>query len=107
MENQTERKVKCLRTYNGTEYTNDKFRYFCEQHGINRRFIVRMTPQQNGVAERMNRSIAERARCLKLNAGLANIFWADAKSMSCYLINRSPRVALDGEVAEELWTVMR
>jgi hypothetical protein len=39
-----------------------------------------------------------------LNARLAKIFWADAVSMSCYLINRSPRAALDGKVAEEVWT---
>jgi hypothetical protein len=56
------------------------------------------------VAERMNRSIAERARCLRLNAGLAKIFWADAVSMACYLINRSPREVLEGKVAEEVWT---
>jgi hypothetical protein len=52
----------------------------------------------------MNRSIAERARCLKLNVGLAKIFWADAMSMVCYLINRSPRVKLGGKVVEEVWT---
>jgi transposase InsO family protein len=104
VENQTGKKVKCLRTDNGTEYTNDEFRDFCEQHGIKRHFTVRKTPQQNGVAERMNRSIAERARFLRLNAGLAKIFWADAVSMACYLINRSPRAALDGKVAEEVWT---
>jgi hypothetical protein len=61
-----------------------------------------MTPQQNGVAERMNRSIKERARCLRLNAGLAKIFWVDAVSMACYLINRSPRVTLGAKVAEEV-----
>jgi hypothetical protein len=104
VENQTGKKVKCLRTDNGTEYTNDEFKDFCEQHGIKRHFTVRKIPQQNGVAERMNRSIAERARCLRLNAGLAKIFWAVAVSMACYLINRSPRAALDGKVAEEVWT---
>jgi hypothetical protein len=52
----------------------------------------------------MNRLIAERARCLMLNARLAKIFWADAVSMACYLINRSPKAALDGKVAEEAWT---
>jgi transposase InsO family protein len=59
VENQTGRKIKCLRTENGTEYTNDEFRVFCEQHGIRRHFTIRKTPQQNGVAERMNRSIVE------------------------------------------------
>ena len=77
---------------------------FCEQHGIKRHFTAHKTPQQNGVAERMNRSIAERARCHRLNAGLAKIFWADAVSIACYLINRSPRVALDEKVVEEVWT---
>ena len=104
MENQTGKKVKCLRTDNGTEYTNDEFRNFCEQHGIKRHFTVRKTPQQNGVAERMKRSIVEGTRCLRLNVGLAKIFWADAVSMTCYLINRSLRSALDGKVAEEVWT---
>jgi transposase InsO family protein len=104
VENQTRKKVKCLRTDNGIEYTNDEFRDFCEQHCIRRHFTVRKTPQQNGVTKRMNRSIAERARCLRLNAGLAKIFWVDVVSMACYLINRSPRIALDGKVTEEVWT---
>jgi hypothetical protein len=52
----------------------------------------------------MNRLIAERARCLRLNAGLAKILWANVVSMTCYLINRSPRAALDGKVVEEVWT---
>ena len=51
----------------------------------------------------MNRSIAERARCIRLNVGLKKKFWADAVSMTCYLINRSPREALDGKVVEEVW----
>jgi hypothetical protein len=104
VENQTGKKVKCLRTDNVTEYTNDEFKDFCEQHGIKRHFTVRKTPQQNGVAERMNRSIAERVRCFKLNVVLAKIFWANTVSMTCYLINKSPRAALDGKVAEEVWT---
>ncbi len=104
VENQTGRKIKCLRTDNGTEYKEKKFMQFCEQQGIKRHFTVRKTPQQNGVAERMNRTIAERARCLRLNAGLTKNFWADAVSMACFLINRSPRVTLEGKVAEEVWT---
>ena len=102
VENQTERKVKCLRLDNGTKYTDSKFTELCEQYGIKRHFIVRKTPQQNGVAERMNRTIAERARCLRLNAGLEKKFWVEAVNMACYLINRSPRAALDGKVAKKV-----
>jgi transposase InsO family protein len=104
VENQTGRKVKCLRTNNGTKNTNDKFRDSCEQHGIKRHFIVHMALQQNSVAERMNMSIAERARCLRLNDGLGKNLCADAVSIACYLINWSPRVALGGKVAKEVWT---
>ena len=104
VENQTGRKIKYLRSDNGTEYTDSQFQKFCEEHGIQRHFSVRKTPQQNGVAERMNRSLTERARCLRLNAGLPKSFWAEAVSMACYLINRSPRASLGGKVAEEVWT---
>jgi hypothetical protein len=66
--------------------------------------MIHKTPQQNSVAEMMNRSIAKKAQCLRLNVGLAKIFWVDAVSMACYLINRPPRAALDGKVVEEVWT---
>ncbi|KAL0332845.1 UNVERIFIED_CONTAM: Retrovirus-related Pol polyprotein from transposon TNT 1-94 [Sesamum calycinum] len=79
-----------------------QFSKFCEEHEIQRHFSVRKTPQQNGVAERMNRSLTERARCLRLNVGLPKNFWAGAVSMACYLINRSPRASLGTKVAEEM-----
>ena len=59
-ENQTGRKIKCLKSNNGTEYTDSKFTELCEHHGIKRHFTISKTPQQNGVAERMNRTIAKR-----------------------------------------------
>ena len=45
------------------------------------------TLQQNGVAERMNKTLNERARSMKLHAGLQKTFWADAVSTTAYLIN--------------------
>jgi transposase InsO family protein len=103
VENQTGRKIKCLRTDNGTEYRDGDFLKFCEKHGIKRHFTVRKTPQQNEVVERLNRTITETARCLRLNVELPKIFWAETVDMACYIINRSPRVALDGKVTEEVW----
>ena len=103
VESQTGRKLKFLRTNNGTEYRDGEFLKFCEEHGIKRHFTVQKTPQQNGVVERLNRTITETARCLRLNAGLPKVFWAEVVNMACYIINRSPRVALDGKVAEEVW----
>uniref|UniRef100_A0A2N9G262 CCHC-type domain-containing protein n=1 Tax=Fagus sylvatica TaxID=28930 RepID=A0A2N9G262_FAGSY len=89
------------------DYSRKAWVYFlknnsAKEHGIKRHFTVRKTPQQNGVAERLNRTITETARCLRLNAELPKIFWAEAVDMACYIINRSPRVALDGKVAEEV-----
>ena len=51
----------------------------------------------------MNRSIAERARCIRLNAWLEKKFWAEAVSIACYLICRLPRATLDGKVPKEVW----
>ncbi|KAE8714902.1 hypothetical protein F3Y22_tig00110187pilonHSYRG00229 [Hibiscus syriacus] len=76
VENQTGRKIKCLRSDNGTEYTDSQFLQFCKEHGIQRHFTVRKTPQQNGVAERMNMSLNERARyCQGLAGKVAEEVW--------------------------------
>ncbi|KAE8692812.1 hypothetical protein F3Y22_tig00110830pilonHSYRG00040 [Hibiscus syriacus] len=83
---------------------DSQFLNFCKEHGIKRHFIVRTTPQQNGVEERMNMSLNERAICLWLNAGLPKHFWVKAINMVYYLINRSPRASLVGKVTEEVWT---
>ena len=74
VENQTGRKIKCLRSDNGTKYKDREFLKFCEEHGIKRHFTVRRTPQQNGMAERLNRTIGEIARCIRLNTGLPKVF---------------------------------
>ena len=104
VENQTGRKIKVLQTDNGTKFKNSDFDQFCAEGGIRRHFTVKKTPQQNGVGECMNRTIVERARCLRLNYGLSKEFWAEAVQMAVYLVNRSPNAALDGKVAEEVWT---
>ena len=76
IENQTGKKIKRLRTDNGLEYLSGEFNRFCADAGIARHKTVRGTPQQNGVAERMNRTLLERARCMLSNAGLEEDFWA-------------------------------
>ena len=98
VENQTGRKIKCIRSYNGTEYKDGEFLKFCEEHGIKRHFIVRRTPQKNGMAERLNWTISEIARCIRLNAGLPKVFYAKVVNMACYILNRSPRAMLDGKL---------
>ena len=69
-----------------------------------RRDHVRHTPQQNGVAERMNRTIMEKVRCMLSNANLSKSFWAEAASTACFLINRSPSVAIEKKTPQEVWS---
>ena len=55
-----------------------KFNEFCKTEGIARHHTVRNTPQQNGVAERMNQTLLERARCMLSNVGLTRTIWEEA-----------------------------
>ena len=103
-ESQTEKKVKILRTDNGMEFCSKQFKNYCKSEGIVRHYTVPYTPQQNGVAERMNRTIISRARCMLSNAGLHRRFWAEAASTACYLINRSPSIALNKKTPIEVWS---
>ncbi|GJW01215.1 retrovirus-related pol polyprotein from transposon TNT 1-94 [Tanacetum coccineum] len=98
------KKIKCLRTDNGGEYTGDEFDTFCRQEGIKRQFTTAYTPQQNGVAERMNRTLLERARAMLATASLGKSFWAEAVNTACYVINRSPSTAVELKTPMEMWT---
>ena len=104
VENQTGRKIKCLRSDNGGEYRDKKFLQLCKDEGITRHFTVKKTPQQNGVAERMNRTLMEKERSMRFHAGLPEEFWAEAANHACYLINRSPSRAINFKCAEEVWS---
>jgi transposase InsO family protein len=70
IEKQSERKVNVLRTDNGMEFCSNKFKFFCRKEGIVRHHTIPHTPQQNGVAERMNRTIISKARCMLSNASM-------------------------------------
>ncbi|KAL6124839.1 hypothetical protein ACLB2K_077348 [Fragaria x ananassa] len=93
VENQTGKKIKRLRTDNGLKFCSAEFDELCKTEGIARHHTVRNTPQQNGVVERMNQTLLERARCMLSNAGLERRYWAEAVSTACYLINRGPHTA--------------
>ncbi|GJZ74383.1 retrovirus-related pol polyprotein from transposon TNT 1-94, partial [Tanacetum coccineum] len=66
IENLVDKKVKIIRCDNGTEFKNRVMSEFCEQKGIKREFSIARTPQQNGVAERRNRTLIEAARTMVL-----------------------------------------
>lgn len=65
------------------------------------------TPEQNGVAERANRTIVEKARSMLKEAGLSIKYWAEAVNTAVYLKNRSPTKAVQDMTPEEAWTDMK
>ncbi|PKI76595.1 hypothetical protein CRG98_002904 [Punica granatum] len=80
------------------------FENYCRTHGIKLEKTVPKTPQQNGLAERMNRTIVERVRCMLSQAKLSKSFWGEAMRTTIDLINLTPSVALDGDVPQQVWT---
>ena len=104
VENEIGKGLKCLRSENGGEYCNKEFDDYCLYHGIHREKTVLGTLQENGLLERMNRTIMERARSMRLHAGLPLQFCADVVDTIVYLINRGPSSSLDGRIPEDEWT---
>ncbi|GKA33412.1 putative ribonuclease H-like domain-containing protein [Tanacetum coccineum] len=88
IENQLNQKVKTIRCDNGTEFKNRDFIEFCGSKGIKREYSNARTPQQNGVAERKNRTLIKAARTMLADSFLPNTFWAEAVSTACYVLNR-------------------
>ncbi|GJT15328.1 putative ribonuclease H-like domain-containing protein [Tanacetum coccineum] len=85
IENLVDHKVKVIRCDNGTEFKNKEMNQFCEMKGILRQFSVARTPQQNGVAERRNRTLIEAARTMLADSKLPTTFWAEAVNTACYV----------------------
>ncbi|KAJ9561416.1 hypothetical protein OSB04_006576 [Centaurea solstitialis] len=74
--------VRSIRSDHGTEFKNSTLETFFEQKGISQNFSSVRTPQQNGVAERRNRTLIEAARSMLSEANLATQFWAEAEVLS-------------------------
>ncbi|GJS31361.1 putative ribonuclease H-like domain-containing protein [Tanacetum coccineum] len=88
IENQLTKRVKAIRCDNGTEFKNSKLIELCGLKGIKRDYSNARTPQQNGVAERKNRTLIEAARTMLADSKLPTMFWTEAVSTACYVLNR-------------------
>nr|GEZ57837.1 putative ribonuclease H-like domain-containing protein [Tanacetum cinerariifolium] len=88
IENQINHKVKIIRSDNGIEFKNHGLNQFCGMKRIKREFSVARTPQQNGIAERKNRTLIEAARTMLADSYLPIPFWAEAVNTACYVQNR-------------------
>ena len=77
-------KLKKFRSDGGGEYISKRFLEFCAWRGIEKQITVPYTPQQNGVAERMNRTLVEMARSMIHHANCSLDLWAEAVSTAAY-----------------------
>lgn len=95
VERELGRKIKCLRTDNGGEYTSNEFNNYLKEFNIRRQLTCAKTPQQNGVAERKNRHLAETCRSLLHAKNVDTRFWAECMKTVVYITNRLPQPRLE------------
>ncbi|GJU25787.1 putative RNA-directed DNA polymerase [Tanacetum coccineum] len=103
VERQTGKKLKCIRSDNGGEYIGP-FDAYCREHEIQHQKTPPKTPQLNGLAERMNRTLVERVKCLLSHAGLPASFWGEALNTAVHVINLTPCVPLRFDVPDRVWS---
>jgi transposase InsO family protein len=87
-QNKFDTKIKKVRSDNGTEFKNTNIEKFLDEEGIGHEFSVPYTPQQNGIAERKNRTLIEAARTMLDEYKVSDQFWAEAINTACHVINR-------------------
>ena len=95
VENVTGKKIRALRSDNGGEYSSKAFNNYLQMKGVQRQFTLPRNPQQNGVAERMHRTLQESARSMIHGGGLKDEFWAEAVQTTAILRSRSPTTAVN------------
>lgn len=98
MSTQGHGKVRALRTDNGKEYVNGAYKNYLRSKGIEHQPSAPYTPEQNGLAERTNRTLVEKARCILRQAKLPTKYWAEAISTACYLKNITPTRVIDENI---------
>jgi hypothetical protein len=104
VEKETGNMIVCLRTDRGGEFTSLDFKNYCEENGIKRQLTAAYTPQQNGIAERKNRTLLEMVRCMITSKDIPKRFWPEAVNWANYVLNRSPAAALVDVTPEEAWS---
>jgi transposase InsO family protein len=90
LETQSGKPLRRVRTDRGSEYLNADTMSFFKAKGVLHERTAPYTPQQNGAAERLNRTLMEKARAMLTDAGLPNNLWAEALATACFLRNVSP-----------------
>jgi len=103
--NKGEEKIQMILSDNGGEYTSEDFKNYCKSKGIEQFHSSPYSPNQNGTAERYNRTIVEMTRCLLHESGLTLRLWPEALLTAAHIRNRSPHSSLENKITpEEAWS---
>lgn len=102
VENQLSSKIKILRSDNGKEYMNKNFEKLCAVSGIKHETTVPYTPEQNGMCERMNRTLIEKVRCMLIDMNLNKSLWAEALHAAANIVNALPNEK-NKKSPDEMW----
>jgi hypothetical protein len=103
-ENQTSERMLALHSDRGGEYLSGAVRRILDEKGIEHKLTMPYSPQQNGVAERWNRTLLDKARALIHTAGLSLGFWEYAVDTAVHTYNRTPTRTIGWRTPHELWT---
>lgn len=107
VENSTGKKIKSIRSDNGGEYNNGSMKGYCRSNGIRMEFTTPYTSQQNGIAERYNRSIMNMTRAMLKKAKLDKKYWAEALITAVYLKNVVATRVLEWKTPYECWNMKK
>ncbi|GJZ37120.1 putative RNA-directed DNA polymerase [Tanacetum coccineum] len=107
-----DQKIKVVRSDRGGEYYGRQtdvgqapgsFFDFCKDHGIVNQYTMSGTPQQNGVAERRNRTLMDMVRSMLANSNLPKFLWTEALKTVVHILNRVPSKSVP-KTPYEIWT---
>jgi len=102
-ENESDHKIKCLRSDRGGEFTSNEFFNFCEEHGIRREYSTVRTAQQNGVVERMNRTVQQMAHVMLDEFGTPTTFWGEVAFAAIIILNKKNVLVNNAQTPHEIW----
>ncbi|KAE8241390.1 hypothetical protein A4X13_0g7436 [Tilletia indica] len=102
-ERQTGIKLKIIRSDNGGEFTSNEAKDWARTNGIVWQYTTPYTSVQNGVAERMNRTIQQRARAMLHGAGAGHYLWPNAVITASHITNLLPSKAISDKIPLERW----
>jgi integrase-like protein len=102
VENQLDIKIKRIRSDRGGEYSPKTLAKFCDEHSIIHEASAPYTPQQNGIAERKNRTLKEMMNAMLICSGLSSSMWGEAILSACFVLNRVPHKKLE-KTPFDLW----